>query len=242
MQKFENVDILKSFKAVMQTHTEHFQSDFDIDVKILKQAAKSPNPEDKKYLWICRPAGTWCLRERDTFIKDTREHNTFCFYAEQTRDKILAYAVELTGIEKGRVTGSLYELDYQKHYKHVKDASVPAGDTKLIYENGERTQEAEKRITGDADPDLGKFLNFEEQPKDPAALQNVLRNEKHSRERLKSDDIKEHIETLSGKGREKKPSLRAQLAQDKETIKAAPKESKTVQRTVAKTKNKGLEV
>ena len=91
MQKFENVDILKSLKAVMQTHTEHFQSDFQIDVKILKQAAKSPNPEDKKYLWICRPAGTWCLRERDTFIKDTREHNTFCFYAEQTRDKILAY-------------------------------------------------------------------------------------------------------------------------------------------------------
>ena len=39
--------------------------------------------------------------------------------------------------------GNLYELDYQKHYEHVKDAS----------------------------PDLGKFLNFEEQPKDPAALQ-----------------------------------------------------------------------
>ena len=49
MQKFENVDILKSLKAIMQTHTEHFQSDFDIDIKTLKQAAKSPNPEDKKY-------------------------------------------------------------------------------------------------------------------------------------------------------------------------------------------------
>ena len=190
MQKFENVDILKSLKAIMQTHTEHFQSDFDIDVRILKQAAKSPNPEDKKYLWLCRPAGTWCLRERDTFIKDTREHNTFCFYAEQTRDKILAYAVELTGIEKGRVTGNLYELDYQKHYEHVKDAFVDPGATKLIYENKERTQEADRRITGDADPDLGKFLTFEEQPKDPAALQNGLRGEKHSRERLKGGDRK----------------------------------------------------
>ena len=48
MQKFENVDILKSLKAIMQTHTEHFQSDFDIDIKTLKQAAKSQNPEDKK--------------------------------------------------------------------------------------------------------------------------------------------------------------------------------------------------
>ena len=47
MQKFENVDILKSLKAIMQTHTEHFQSDFDIDIKTLKQAAKSPNLETK---------------------------------------------------------------------------------------------------------------------------------------------------------------------------------------------------
>lgn len=83
------------------------------------------------------PAVTWCLRERDTFIKDTREHNTFCFYAEQTMDNILAYAVELTGIEKGRVTGNLYELDYQKHYEHVK-VSVDHGDTKMIYENGRK--------------------------------------------------------------------------------------------------------
>jgi hypothetical protein len=218
----------------MQTHTEHFQSDFDIDIKTLKQAAKSPNPEDKKQLWLCRPAGTWCLRERDTFIKGSREHNTFCFYAEQTSDKILAYAVELTGIEKGRVTGNLYELDYKKHYEHVKDVSVPAGDTKLIYENGERMQEAEKRITGDADPDLGKFLRFEEQPKDPAALRGVLWDEKYNRDHFDSGDIKAHIEKLSGK--EKKPSLRAQLAQDRETVKAAPKKQ------AAKTKNKGLEV
>lgn len=168
MQKFENVDILKSLKAIMQTHTKHFQEDFEMDIKTLKQAAKSQQPEDKKYLWICRPAGTWCLRERDTFLKDTREHNTFCFYAEQTRDKILAYAVEIQSIDRGKITGNPYELDYLKHYRHVKDASLPTGDTKLIYEHGERTQEAGQRISGNADGELGKFLNFEEQPKDPA--------------------------------------------------------------------------
>lgn len=67
-------------------------------------------------------------------------------------------------------------------------------------------------------------------------MQSILRGEKHSREHLKSGDIKEHIETLSGKGREKKPSLRAQLAQDKKTVNAAPKKQ------AAKSKNKGLEV
>lgn len=110
------------------------------------------------------------------------------------------------------------------------------GYTKLIYENGERTQEAGKRITGDTDPNLGKFLNFEEQPKDPAALHGVLLEEKYNQHRLNCGNIKEHIETLSGKGKEKKPSLRAQLAQDKKTVNAAPKKQ------TAKSKNKGLEV
>ena len=148
MQKFENVDILKSLKAIMQTHTQHFQSDFDIDRETLKQAAKSPNPEDKKQLWLCRPAGTWCLRERDTFIKGSREHNTFCFYAEQTQDKILAYALELTGIEKGRVTGNLYELDYKKLYEHVNDVSVPAGDTSSSMRTGNGRRKPKGALPG----------------------------------------------------------------------------------------------
>lgn len=37
MQKFENVDILKSLKAIMQTHTQHYQSDFEIDINTLKR-------------------------------------------------------------------------------------------------------------------------------------------------------------------------------------------------------------
>lgn len=234
MQKFENVDILKSLKAIMQTHTEHYQSDFDIDIKTLKQAAKSQNPEDKKYLWLCRTSGTWCLRERDIFLKGSREHNTFCFYAEQTRNKILVYAVELTGIDRGKVTGNLYELDYQKHYQHVKDASLPTGNTKLVYEHGERTQEAGRRISGDADPALGKFLTFEEQPKDPAALRGILWDEQYHRDHFDAGNIKEHIEKLSGKGQ--KPSLRKQLAQGKETVKMTPKKNP------AKGKSKELEV
>lgn len=221
MQKFENVDILKSLKAIMQTHTKHFQEDFEMDIKTLKQAAKSQQPEDKKYLWICRPAGTWCLRERDTFLKDTREHNTFCFYAEQTRDKTLAYAVEIQSIDRGKITGNLYELDYLKHYRHVKDASLPTGDTKLIYEHGERMQEAGQRISGNADGELGKFLHFEEQPKDPAALRGILWDEQYSRDHFDSGNITEHIKKLSGM--EQKPSLQKQLSKDKETVKAAPK-------------------
>ena len=103
MNKFENVDVLASLQQIMQQNTAAFQSDFDIDKKILTRAAKSKNAEDKVYLWFSRPNGTHCLRERDVFLRGTREHNTFRFYHEQTKERVLAYAVVLSGMESGKV-------------------------------------------------------------------------------------------------------------------------------------------
>ena len=71
MNKFENVDVLASLQQIMQQNTAAFQNDFDIDKKILTQAAKSKNAEDKVYLWFSRPNGTHCLRERDVFLRGT---------------------------------------------------------------------------------------------------------------------------------------------------------------------------
>ena len=197
MLKFENVNIIKSLKAIMQTNTKHFQSDFNMDIKTLTKAVKKQNPESKIYLWMSRPEGTWCLKEKDTFIKGTWEYNTFCYYAENTRDKILVYAVEIAGMEKRRVMGNIYELDYQKFYRHVKEVSVERGDVKLIYENGERTQTAEECITEADDPDFGKFLSFENQPKDLEILCSVLQEEKCLRNHFKCGDINAYIKNLS---------------------------------------------
>lgn len=196
MQKFENVDIIKYLNEIMQIHTKYYQSDFEIDVENLTQAVKKQNLEDRVYLWICRPAGTWCLRERDTFIKGTCEYNIFCFYAEHTQDKILIYAVELISMEKNKVMGNIYELDYLKYYEHVREVSVECGETKLIYENGERKQTVGRRIVVEDNPYLGKFLSFEDQPKDLDALCSVLQKEKSYRAKFKCGDIKTHIEML----------------------------------------------
>lgn len=107
LQKFENVDVIASLEAIMKQNTAFYQSDFDIDKQILQKAAVSPVPEDKRLLWFSRSSGTCCFRERDVFLKDTRQHNTWRFYGEQTRDTILAYAVELTGTEQEKIKGNL---------------------------------------------------------------------------------------------------------------------------------------
>ena len=196
MQKFENMDILACLDAVMKQNTGFYQSDFEIDKEIIHKAAASPDREDRTLLWLSRPSGTHCFRERDVFLKDTRPYNTWKFHGEQTRDRILAYAVELTGIENGKIKGNLYELDYPQHYERVKAKALPADTNALIYEYGRVEQPVKQWFNGNDHPQYGKFERFEVQPNDPEALRDILQEEKHSRDKLTPGDFKAHIAAL----------------------------------------------
>ena len=138
MQKFENMDVIAALEAIMHQNTAYYQSDFAFDIKMLREAARSDQPEDKLLLWLSRPSGTFCFRERDVLLKDTQAYNTWKFCGEQTHDRILAYAVELTGAANGTVQGNLYELDYQQHFQHIREVALPVGANRLIYESGMR--------------------------------------------------------------------------------------------------------
>lgn len=196
MQKFENVDILACLDAVMKQNTGFYQSDFEIDKEIIHKAAASPDREDRTLLWLSRPSGTHCFRERDVFLKDTRPYNTWKFHGEQTRDRILAYAVELTGIENGKIKGNLYELDYPQHYERVKAKALPADTNALIYEYGRVEQPVKQWFNGNDHPQYGKFERFETQPNDPEALRDLLHEEKRNRDKLTPGDFKAHIAAL----------------------------------------------
>ena len=197
MNKFENVDVLASLQQIMQQNTAAFQNDFDIDKKILTRAAKSKNAEDKVYLWFSRPNGTHCLRERDVFLRGTREHNTFRFYHEQTKERVLAYAVVLSGMESGKVKGSIYELDYAAKAELAIQTALRTDNNRLIYEKGSRELPKEYRFEATPDREYGKFVRYEAVPHDPDALRDLLRDESRKRERLKPGNFKEHIGRLS---------------------------------------------
>lgn len=196
MQKYENVDVIAALGEIMRQNTAFYQSDFDIDKSIIQRAAASDQAVDKTLLWMSRPSGTYCFRERDVFLKGTRQHNTWRFYGEQTRDKILAYAVELTGTKDGTIRGNLYELDYQQHYRHVIDAALPVSVNRLFYEHGSRDIPAEQYFDGSPDRGLGDFLRYEAQPHDPVVLQEALQREQRGREQARPWDFKAHITAL----------------------------------------------
>ena len=123
--KFENVDLFASLNAVMKQNTGFYQSDLEIDKEIIAKAAASPRKEDKTLLWFCRPSGTHCFRERDVFLKDTAPHNTWRFYMEQTSDRVLAYAIELTGKERGKIKGNLYAMCIRDRPKNAAYDAAP---------------------------------------------------------------------------------------------------------------------
>ena len=196
MQKFENVDVLAALEQIMRQHTAFYQNDFDIDKDIIRRDAASDQAVDKTLLWMSRPSGTYCFRERDVFLKGTRQHNTWKFYGEQTRDKILAYAVELTDTQGGTIRGNLYELDYPQHFRHVVEAAQPVSVNRLFYEHGSRDIPAGQSFDGSPDRVLGDFLRYEFQPRDPAVLQEALQQEQHSRKQAVPGNFAAHITAL----------------------------------------------
>ena len=100
---------------------------------------------------------------------------------EQTRDKILAYAVELTGTQGGTIRGNLYELDYQQHFRHVVEASQPVSVNRLFYEHGTRDIPDGQYFDGSPDRVLGNFLRYEAKPNEPEHLREPLRQEQKGR-------------------------------------------------------------
>ena len=93
MKKYTDVDIVAELQKLVDSHVDSYKEDFDIDKRIIRRAAESPNPEDKTLMWFCRPHGTHCLNENQVFIQGTRDHNTFRFYAEQTYDECIARVI-----------------------------------------------------------------------------------------------------------------------------------------------------
>ena len=179
--KFSNVDILEFMGQVVQKHTRHYRSDFEIDKKILAEAADRQGQQDRTFIWLCRTSGTWCLHEHDVFLKDTREYNTFTFYLEQTSEPVLVFAVEVTGACNGTVYGNLYAMDYEMLYGHVKTSALDIVCVVVGYENGIRTRGINAAISGSPDEEYGEFQYLQFQPRSQEELAGLLYMERQER-------------------------------------------------------------
>lgn len=211
MRKYENVDVIAALGAVMEINTEHYKSDFQYDIELFQKAAAAPDGDINRLLWLSRPSGTECFRERDAHIKDTHSHNAWCYYAD-TKDTILAYAVEITGMEGGKPMGNLYELDYGKQVEQLrKDAQPPIAVT-FFRPDGTEQQIPFDEYKNSSNAALvekyGKVERLRFEVADEGSLQQTLKQVRDKRQKQTSAVFK--LRNTS-----RKPSIRAQLAEGK---------------------------
>lgn len=180
-ERIKSSDLLSTMEAIMKHNTKYYQSDFEIDKKILKEAAESPAKTDKTLLWLSRTHGTHCFKERDVFLKNSCAYHTWLYYADQTHEHVLAYAVEITGGFDGKLAGSLYHLDYGMHCRHVIRTALPADHIKITYEHGCCIVPAGQHISDHTDRQMGKVVHLEEYPKDLDMFERILQEERDKR-------------------------------------------------------------
>jgi hypothetical protein len=136
MQKYEDVDIAACLGAILVVNTEHYQSDFGYDAEMFAEAARRPDGENDRLVWLSRQNGTECFKERDIYLIESRAHNSWTYYADMRIERIRAYAVEIKGMENGRVKGDLYELDYRAHANHVRENALHVVGVRVKYADG----------------------------------------------------------------------------------------------------------
>ncbi|WP_305117510.1 hypothetical protein [Acutalibacter muris] len=208
MLEFENVDIISTLGTIMRQSTVFYRSDFEVDKQIIQEAAISDDAEDKYLLWMCRPSGTWCFREREAFIQGTSPFNTWKFYGEQTHDHILAYAVELNASRRRKVRGTVYELNYWQHFQHARATAQRPSVNRLTYEGGFRDIPPDAPFDCYPDHKLGALLRYDILPQNPAALEAILVQERRRREQeAVQGDFKVYCATLTDQRQKMTPQL-----------------------------------
>ena len=182
LQKFEDVDVLKTLKAIADQKIVHYPNDIKTDMERIPKFIATGNPEMKMLLWHVSDYGTHIIPERDTFIDDTGANSTWTNYL---RPGMLSYAVEISGMEAGIVKGNVYELDHLAHVAHVKDTSLPFKLVTISYEDMHDVVVSRKEFDTDRHKlmsESGNVKNLRFHPENANEIATILEHEQNQRE------------------------------------------------------------
>ena len=221
LQKFENVDILKTLKAIANKTIVHYPNDIKTDMDIIPKLAASGDHEKRMLLWHVSDYGTHINPERDTFFIESGAFGTWTNYL---RPGMMSYAIEITNVDNGIVRGNVYQLNHEAHVAYVKENALPSSLVTIHY-----TDEPSKTVTRqtfDADRtklmvESGNVTHLRFYPENDKELSAILECQQKQREQTPIGNFKEHIKSLpdnranqlsSEKKNTQKTSVRKQLA------------------------------
>ena len=200
-QVFRDIDIIASLGCIMNTHTTAYKEDFELDKKLIYKMAQSPNPEDRRLIWFCRPFGTHCLRERDVFLENSYENKTFRFYHEQTKDNVLAYAVHLKEFDGAIVKGDIFTLDYEKEVEKLSLLTCDIKGVTIVFEDEKQftvPYSDYRGVINELTSKHGRLVSIRYEPESEIELAHILNRQRFKRDRQANlGDFEKHIEDLT---------------------------------------------
>jgi len=134
-KRFEDVNVIEALHKIMRHNTEHYQSDFEYDIKRLQRAAEDGHGS-RCFLWLSRGFGTWCFEERDVYIRSTDAFSTWNYYNHSVENE-KAFAVEIEGVNEKAIVGHVFELDYQAHIEEVRKNCFNAQTVEAVFKHPE---------------------------------------------------------------------------------------------------------
>lgn len=134
----KKIDIIPFLEGIVEENTQSYQKDFAHDEELLKAAMLEMYQEDRTFLWMSRPCGTWCVLEREVFLRETPAHIIWTNRDyEAEADKIKAYRVIVAPGRKGAfVLGKVQPLNYGEQIQRVRQNAVCVWTVSLTFVDG----------------------------------------------------------------------------------------------------------
>jgi len=135
----KRVDIIPFLEGIVAENTQHYRSDFAHDEQRLKTAMLETHQEDRTFLWMSRPCGTWCFLEREVFLRETSAHTTWT-YQDYIADAghIKAFRIIVAPGRPGAfVLGKIQPLNYGEQVQRVKQNALHIQTVEMTAGSGE---------------------------------------------------------------------------------------------------------
>lgn len=179
----KKIDIIPFLEGIVEKNTQNYQSDFTHDEERLQAAMLETYQEDRTFLWMSRPCGTWCLLERETFLQETPAHTIWTnadYIAEA--DKIKAYRVIVApGYPGAFVLGKVQPINYGEQVQRVMRNAVHVQLVSLVFEDGfssDLPYEQYSRQFRGLIAAHGKIETIHYKPENEAELRGILQTER----------------------------------------------------------------
>lgn len=172
----KEISLIAFLDEVVSRNTQHYKSDFELDAQKLRDALDSPNQDERVFYFMSRPNGTWCVLERDAFLRESDGYKIWTHYANMPAG-IEAYRIVITGQCGTAPMGYVVKLNYWEQVQRVIKAALPIENVELSFYSGEKVRiplEQYRRHREEIFFEYGAIQNFRNCPQSEAELYRII--------------------------------------------------------------------